>query len=154
MEAGDAPQDVRFCRICLAEEGEDEGCGRLLSPCNCSGTSKYVHQTCFRTWLQRQHKEDQSLAALPSIFSNGSGSLPIEDHCAKLACSLGRCQLAVLSSTFSAISMFGSVGASERSCPMRGPVGLVQFDCPVTAFHLAPRSAARALEIEHEELLG
>lgn len=35
------------CRICLEEE---ENIDLLISPCRCSGTSKYVHIDCLKTW--------------------------------------------------------------------------------------------------------
>ena len=35
------------CRICLEEE---ENLDKLISPCRCSGTSKYVHIECLKQW--------------------------------------------------------------------------------------------------------
>lgn len=35
------------CRICLEEESDLDS---LISPCRCSGTSKYVHKTCLQRW--------------------------------------------------------------------------------------------------------
>ena len=35
------------CRICLEEENDLDS---LISPCRCSGTSKYVHKTCLQRW--------------------------------------------------------------------------------------------------------
>lgn len=35
------------CRICLEEEDDLDS---LISPCKCSGTSKYVHKTCLHRW--------------------------------------------------------------------------------------------------------
>ncbi|CAG9825204.1 unnamed protein product [Phaedon cochleariae] len=37
-----------ICRICHCEADADNP---LLSPCFCSGSLKYVHQTCLRQWL-------------------------------------------------------------------------------------------------------
>ncbi|XP_057671801.1 E3 ubiquitin-protein ligase MARCHF8 [Diorhabda carinulata] len=37
-----------ICRICHCEADADNP---LLSPCYCSGSLKYVHQTCLRQWL-------------------------------------------------------------------------------------------------------
>jgi hypothetical protein len=34
------------CRICL----EDDNLINLVSPCNCNGTSKYIHPHCLTTW--------------------------------------------------------------------------------------------------------
>ena len=40
-------QETYQCRICLEEEDNLE---LLISPCRCSGTSKYVHKKCLRIW--------------------------------------------------------------------------------------------------------
>lgn len=37
----------RQCRICLSEE---EDLGGLVAPCDCSGSMRYVHARCLRTW--------------------------------------------------------------------------------------------------------
>ena len=36
------------CRICFENNNSEEN--PLLSPCRCSGTSKYVHLNCIQTW--------------------------------------------------------------------------------------------------------
>src|SRR5690349_16586124 len=36
-----------LCRICLQEEVDRE---RLISPCLCKGSMKYVHQDCLNHW--------------------------------------------------------------------------------------------------------
>ena len=49
------------CRICLEEQfikspqtkSHNSNGGELLSPCMCSGTSKYVHRACLETWLDK-----------------------------------------------------------------------------------------------------
>ena len=38
------------CRICLEQERPLED--RLLAPCNCSGTMRYIHEKCFQKWLE------------------------------------------------------------------------------------------------------
>lgn len=42
----DDPQDEKMCRICHA--GVEDG--RLISPCSCTGSMKYVHITCLQKW--------------------------------------------------------------------------------------------------------
>lgn len=37
-----------MCRICHSDEPVKD----LIAPCNCSGTAKYVHQTCLQNWLK------------------------------------------------------------------------------------------------------
>ena len=39
--------ELNTCRICLEDEGLIE---TLISPCRCSGSSKYVHIDCLQTW--------------------------------------------------------------------------------------------------------
>lgn len=46
------------CRIChesqrLKENGEEE---RLFAPCACSGSIKYVHESCLRGWFHSRQK--------------------------------------------------------------------------------------------------
>jgi RING-variant domain len=45
---------TRTCRICM--EGESLSL-QLLSPCKCSGSIKYIHEECLKTWLV-SHMED------------------------------------------------------------------------------------------------
>ena len=44
-------EELRLCRICL--EGEEINKQEFISPCACSGTQKYVHLNCIKTWLQK-----------------------------------------------------------------------------------------------------
>ncbi|CAD8053603.1 unnamed protein product [Paramecium sonneborni] len=39
--------DNPSCRICLEQDSLD----KLISPCNCDGTIKYIHMDCLKTWL-------------------------------------------------------------------------------------------------------
>ena len=42
----------RFCRICL-----DVGTESLIFPCLCSGTSKFAHESCLKTWILSKFSE-------------------------------------------------------------------------------------------------
>jgi RING-variant domain len=45
--------DDRRCRICLEENDTDEKTeenGKLIAPCECKGTMKYVHSRCLNLW--------------------------------------------------------------------------------------------------------
>ena len=44
MEAGDSP----VCYMCFDEE--DTETNPLITPCKCSGDTKYVHVECLRKW--------------------------------------------------------------------------------------------------------
>lgn len=39
---------TRQCRICTYGDNE----GKLIAPCNCEGTMKYVHQKCINRWIK------------------------------------------------------------------------------------------------------
>ncbi|KAF3933375.1 hypothetical protein ABW19_dt0205407 [Dactylella cylindrospora] len=44
---------VKQCRICFdssTDDTPDPELGRLISPCLCKGSSKYVHEECLRAW--------------------------------------------------------------------------------------------------------
>lgn len=38
--------EEKVCRICFDQEGAN-----IISPCKCSGNSKYVHDECLRSWI-------------------------------------------------------------------------------------------------------
>ena len=38
------------CRICLSTQDEFIELGKLISPCKCKGTMKYVHIECLNRW--------------------------------------------------------------------------------------------------------
>ncbi|CCG80600.1 Predicted protein [Taphrina deformans PYCC 5710] len=52
MEESQA-QDERTCRICFSPESPDE---KLISPCKCRGTSKWIHISCLDQW--RMHSQN------------------------------------------------------------------------------------------------
>ncbi|XP_075468306.1 E3 ubiquitin-protein ligase MARCHF1 isoform X2 [Ascaphus truei] len=41
--------DLEICRICHCE-GDDES--PLITPCHCTGTLRFVHQTCLHQWIK------------------------------------------------------------------------------------------------------
>ncbi|XP_047135835.1 E3 ubiquitin-protein ligase MARCHF8 [Hydra vulgaris] len=40
------------CRICLGDASDE-----LLSPCNCTGTTKYVHERCWVQWFLKSKRQ-------------------------------------------------------------------------------------------------
>ena len=42
------------CRICLEDDSEE----KMIYPCKCSGTSKYVHKTCLNEWRTTSENSD------------------------------------------------------------------------------------------------
>lgn len=49
-------EDDICCRICLSEE---EPGNPIISPCNCTGSVKYIHLECIKEWLEgKKHKKE------------------------------------------------------------------------------------------------
>jgi len=46
--------EEKFCKICF-EPKSNKTMGKLIAPCNCSGTVKYIHEECLKTWLVSQN---------------------------------------------------------------------------------------------------
>ena len=44
--------DEKICRICYEE---DENISKLLYPCACSGSIKYIHDHCLREWIKTKN---------------------------------------------------------------------------------------------------
>lgn len=38
---------IELCRICLCDDGNSD----LISPCQCKGSTGYIHENCLKTWL-------------------------------------------------------------------------------------------------------
>jgi hypothetical protein len=66
------------CRICFGEGHTEEQLGEesslLVQPCSCSGSNKYVHETCLLEWLV----ERRSIEARRTSDGVFEGTLPIE----------------------------------------------------------------------------
>lgn len=43
-------KEVAICRICYSDNNPFTGDRDLISPCNCRGSVKYVHNTCLKFW--------------------------------------------------------------------------------------------------------
>jgi hypothetical protein len=43
-----------FCKICYEKEETSEN--KLIDPCICQGSMRYVHQDCLKTWIFNQEK--------------------------------------------------------------------------------------------------
>ncbi|KAL8939210.1 MAG: hypothetical protein Q9216_003481 [Gyalolechia sp. 2 TL-2023] len=54
------------CRICRAEASDEEP---LFYPCKCSGSIKFVHQTCLMEWLSHTQKKHCELCKTPFRFT-------------------------------------------------------------------------------------
>ena len=42
-------EDEKICRICFEEETDNN---KLIRPCKCKGTQRYIHYNCLMTWIQ------------------------------------------------------------------------------------------------------
>lgn len=52
-----ATGEPRTCRICF--EGDDgDPSNPLISPCLCSGSSRFVHRQCLAQWRETGHRQD------------------------------------------------------------------------------------------------
>lgn len=63
------------CRICLSEGTDDE---KLLCPCDCKGSIKYVHAECMRRWVHLRTAKDSKESDLPlksTLLSEGTCEL-------------------------------------------------------------------------------
>lgn len=57
------PEDSeeRCCRICLGTtDNKLSAAGKLISPCLCKGTSRYIHLGCLQTWREMSPKKESS----------------------------------------------------------------------------------------------
>ncbi|KAG0247497.1 hypothetical protein BG011_001388 [Mortierella polycephala] len=54
----DPSMEERQCRICLGGADEEDTLGRLISPCLCKGSMKYVHVECLNAWRARSPKRE------------------------------------------------------------------------------------------------
>lgn len=42
--------ETNICRICFNSSHHSDG-NALISPCDCSGNSKYIHESCLKKWV-------------------------------------------------------------------------------------------------------
>ena len=66
------------CRICL-ETGE-AGL-ELISPCQCKGTTQYVHETCLIEWIERKESKGKSEATCEICHSSIRFKSHVRLHC-------------------------------------------------------------------------
>ncbi|KAG8938953.1 hypothetical protein FRC03_006779, partial [Tulasnella sp. 419] len=59
------PSDQPECRIC---SGPAEENAPLFYPCKCSGSIKYIHQECLKTWLAQSKKRSCDICKHPYAF--------------------------------------------------------------------------------------
>ena len=50
------PPEEKFCKICF-ENIENKKTGKLINPCKCTGTVRYIHEECLKTWQVSQKKD-------------------------------------------------------------------------------------------------
>ena len=60
------PEDADTCRICRGEGSHEEP---LFYPCKCSGSIKFVHQSCLMEWLSHSQKKHCELCKTPFRFT-------------------------------------------------------------------------------------
>ncbi|KAB0794541.1 hypothetical protein PPYR_11380 [Photinus pyralis] len=52
-------KESRYCWVCFATE-EDDLEASWVQPCNCRGTTKWVHQACIQRWVDEKQKGSNS----------------------------------------------------------------------------------------------
>ncbi|KAI8821659.1 uncharacterized protein EV422DRAFT_427191 [Fimicolochytrium jonesii] len=59
-ETGAVPEEHRICRICYGgpAEPDEPYLGRLISPCKCKGTMRFVHTGCLNEWRKVSRKKE------------------------------------------------------------------------------------------------
>lgn len=76
----------RTCRICMEPEDQENP---LLSPCKCSGTIRYIHEECLKTWLV-SHFEDIAKSCCELCKTSFSMEFKMKAKCQpKNSCSAG-----------------------------------------------------------------
>lgn len=50
----------RYCWVCYASDEDDETAS-WVKPCQCRGTTKWVHQTCLQRWVDEKQKGNSSV---------------------------------------------------------------------------------------------
>uniref|UniRef100_A0A093V5E7 RING-type E3 ubiquitin transferase n=1 Tax=Talaromyces marneffei PM1 TaxID=1077442 RepID=A0A093V5E7_TALMA len=63
---GKGIEEPDTCRICRGEGSEEE---QLFYPCKCSGSIKFVHQSCLMEWLSHSQKKYCELCKTPFRFT-------------------------------------------------------------------------------------
>ncbi|KAH9840035.1 uncharacterized protein C8Q71DRAFT_474546 [Rhodofomes roseus] len=59
-------EDQLTCRICSAPAEPDQP---LFHPCKCSGSIRYIHQDCLKTWLAHSKKKTCDICKFPYAFT-------------------------------------------------------------------------------------
>lgn len=66
----DSPEEELICRFCQCEGSDDN---KLVHPCKCRGSVKWVHEECLRNWLRQSHKIRCELCGYKYVFQRGYG---------------------------------------------------------------------------------
>lgn len=69
MDLNDNDDEVPNCRICHCTESPSSGLVKLISPCQCSGSLKYVHHGCLQQWLDATNSQTCELCKHPFSIS-------------------------------------------------------------------------------------
>ncbi|ORY29145.1 hypothetical protein BCR39DRAFT_532887 [Naematelia encephala] len=62
----EAAEEGDVCRVCRVEGDDDDP---LIYPCKCSGSVRYVHPSCFKSWLAHSQKQRCEICGHPYTFS-------------------------------------------------------------------------------------
>lgn len=69
MDDLSSQDDLPTCRICHCTESPGSGLMKLISPCHCAGSLKYVHHSCLQQWLDATNSQRCELCKQPFSMS-------------------------------------------------------------------------------------
>lgn len=120
--------DVPTCRICHCTESPGSGLIKLISPCQCSGSLKYVHHSCLQQWLDATNNQRCELCKHP--FSMTVKYKPIHKWSSLNASPTERRRL-ICNSVFNLVSMiciFWSIYVLIEKVSLDAKVGLIDWN--------------------------
>ena len=59
--AGARQAEERACKICF-DETDGPTVGKIIAPCKCAGSVRWIHDECLKTWLVSQNKDINTAA--------------------------------------------------------------------------------------------
>ena len=106
IELNLSPEEDKTCRVCF-ETGTVSM--KLISPCKCTGSVKYIHEECMKTWIVSQYEDIEEVKCeicktpLLMEFKIGRKCSP------KMSCQEGVSQCMFIPLLFSVLAMLGLI---------------------------------------------
>ena len=90
LSLADPPMSRGTCRICLA----DDSITKLVAPCQCRGSSRFVHPQCHIAWQQRGHLNECEVCF--ATWTMGLDAAAVPPTAERVREIVGACEQAVL----------------------------------------------------------